>query len=31
MSWLGIGSLSSIIYFALSLSTVPVGFVLQRW
>mmetsp|Transcript_10855 Transcript_10855/g.27396 ORF Transcript_10855/g.27396 Transcript_10855/m.27396 type:complete len:497 (+) Transcript_10855:43-1533(+) len=31
MSWLGIGSLSSIIYFALSLSTVPVGFILQRW
>lgn len=31
MSWLGIGSLSSIIFFALSLTTVPVGFVLQRW
>lgn len=31
MSWLGIGSLSSIIYFTLSLTTVPVGFVLQRW
>jgi sugar phosphate permease len=31
MSWLGVGSLSSIIYFALSLTTVPIGFVMQRW
>lgn len=31
LSYLGVGSLSSVIYFALSLSTVPVGFVLQRW
>lgn len=31
MSWLGIGSLSSIVYLALSLTTVPVGFALQRW
>jgi len=31
MSWLGIGSLSSIIYFTLSLTTVPMGFILQRY